>query len=112
MTFDRVLNGIYRYLNHEIYSGMNDWQEMIARIAVSRIVGNGEKIKSMLMNNPFIKTFAIMDEGGNVDVDGLARDLKEQISQKGSIKISIPMLGNFSFTAEDVDKLHHMIMEG
>lgn len=91
---------------------MNDWQEMIARIAVSRVVGNGEKIKTALENNPFIRTFAIIDENGNVDVDGLARDLKEQISQKGKLSFSIPMFGTFCFTAEDVDKLHRTIMEG
>lgn len=111
ITFDKVLNGIFKYLNAEIYSGMNDWQEMIARIAVSRLLGNGEKIKTALMSNPFIRTFAIMDEDGNVDVDGLARDLKEQISQKGSLKFSIPMFGDFSFTAADVDKLYRTIME-
>jgi hypothetical protein len=111
MTFDRVLNGILKYLNNEIFSGMNDWQEMIARIAVSRIVGNGEKIKATL-DNPFIKTFAIMDDDGNIDVDGLARDLKEQISQKGSLKFSIPMFGTFCFTADDIDTLHRTIMGG
>lgn len=110
MTFEKVLNGILKYLNNEIYSGMNSWQEMIARIAVSRLVGNGEKIKEALMSNPFIKTFAIMDEDGNVDVEGLIHDLKEQISQKGYLKISIPMFGEFCFSPEDVDTLHRTIM--
>lgn len=112
MTFDKVLNGIYKYLNNEIYSGMNDWQEMLARIAVSRLVGNGEKIKSALTNNPFLKTFAIIDDDGNIDVEGLAKDLKEQIAQKGKLTITIPMFGAFNFSPEDVDKLHRTIMEG
>ena len=112
MSFEKVLNGILRYMNEEIYAGMNDWQEVFARIIVSRIVGNSDALKDALINNGFIKTFAIIDHNGNVDVDGLMRDLREQISRKGKISISLPMFGNFTFTAEDVDRLHRTILEG
>ena len=33
MNFDRVLNGLMKYMDREIFSSMNDWQEMLARIA-------------------------------------------------------------------------------
>jgi hypothetical protein len=112
MEFERVLNGIMKYLNREIYKGMNDWQEMFARIAVSRIIGNRENLKEMLINNPFVKTFAIIDEKGLVDVEGLIRDIRQQVEQKQKLTISLPMFGNFTFTVEDVDKLHNAIMEG
>lgn len=112
MDFDRVINGIIRYLDREIYIGMNDWQEMLARIAVSRIIGNKDHLRESLMSNPFVRTFAIIDENGVVDVDGLMRDLKEQIERKGKLDISIPMFGKFSFNSGDVDKLHRAIMEG
>ena len=112
MDFDRVINGLIKYLDREIYIGMNDWQEMLARIAVSRLIGNKDHLRESLMANPFVRTFGIIDEGGNVDVDGLMRDLKEQIDRKGRFEISIPMFGKFSFTSGDVDKLHRTIMEG
>lgn len=111
MKLEKVVNGILRYLNAEIYSSMNDWQEMLARIAVSRMVGNTEQLKQMLANNAFVKTFAIMDSNGDVDVDGLARDLRTQIAEKGKMSFSLPMFGNFTFTADDVDKLHRYILE-
>lgn len=112
MEFERVLNGIMKYLNNEIYANMNDWQEIIARIAVSRIIGNSEELKKSLIENPFMKTFAIIDNNGNVDLEGLIRDIKKQIAQKEKISISFPMFGKFTFTEADVDKLHHTIMEG
>ena len=110
MKFERVLNGIMKYLNNEIYSGMNDWQEFFARVAVSRLVGNSKNLKEMLLNNGYIKTFAIMDENGIVDVEGLMRDIKTQINQKGKLTFSLPMFGKFSFTAEDAQKLHNSII--
>lgn len=112
MNFEKVINGIVKYLNNNIYVGMSDWQEMLARIAVSRLLGNSENIKIALINNPFIKTFAIMDSDGNVDIDGIMHDLKNQIAEKGKLTISLPMFGNFTFTVEDVDKLHRTILEG
>lgn len=111
MEFEKVLKGIIKYLDNEIYSGMNDWQEILARIAVSRIVGNGEKLKDTLSNNAYIKTFAIMDENNMVDVEGLMNDLKTQINQKEKLTISLPLFGKFTFTASDVEKLHRTIME-
>lgn len=111
MCFEKVMNGILKYLNSEIYSHMNDWQEVLARIAVSRMIGNAEYLKQSLINNAYVKTFSIMDNEGNVDVEGLARDLKQQIQQKNKLTISLPMLGNFTFTADDVDKLYQTIME-
>lgn len=112
MEFERVLKGIMKYLNNEIYAGMNDWQEMLARLAVSRIIGNEQNLKNMLMTNPFVKTFAIMDPKGMVDVEGLMRDIKTQIQEKEKISFSLPIFGRFTFTAADVDKLHRTILEG
>ena len=112
MSFERVLNGIVRYLNCEVFKEMNDWQEMFARIAVSRIIGNPEALKHAVMDNAFIKTFGIIDADGNIDINGLMQDIRTHISQKGKLTVSLPMFGSFTFTAEDVDKLHRMIMEG
>lgn len=111
MDFEKVIRGILKYLDREIYGNMVDWQEMVARIAVSRIIGDEPKLKQSLMNNSFIRTFSIMDENGRVDVDGLMRDLKRQIEAKGKLEFSIPMLGKFSFVTNDVDTLHRYITE-
>ena len=111
MEFEKVLNGILKYLNNQIYSNMNDWQEVLARIAVSRVVGNGQQLKDTLLNNAYIKTFGIMDSNGVIDVDGLFSDLKEQISQKGKITFTIPAFGKFTFTPEDVEILYKTITE-
>ena len=110
MKLDRVLNGVARYLDKEIYAGMNDWQEILARIAVSRILDN--KNIENLMNNPYLKTFAIADAEGNIDVDGLYRDLKRLIQAKGKVEITLPMFGKFTFTESDVDCLYSCIVGG
>ena len=112
MEFEKVLNGILKYLNAEIYSGMNDWQEMLARIAVSRLLKNSSNLKESLIHNPFIKTFAIIDDNGMVDVSGLLSDIKSQLEQKEKLSFSIPLFGTFTFTVTDVEKLKGCIYGG
>mgnify|MGYP006967388987 CR=1 FL=1 len=77
MSFDKVISGITKYLNNEIFSNMNDWQEMTARILVARVVNNQEAVKKTLIDNGFIRTFGIIDSEGMVDVCGLANDIKQ-----------------------------------
>lgn len=112
MTFDAVIQGILRYLDDEIYPGMSDWQDVLARIAVSRLLNNKEQLKETLTANTFIQTFGIMTHDGLVDVDGLIRDLKQQINRKGKLEITIPMFGKFTFSETDVDRLSEHIKRG
>ena len=111
MEFEKVIRGALKYLDRELYPNMVDWQEMLTRIAISRIIGDEGKLKTSLMNNSFVKTFSIIDADGRVDVDGLMRDIKRQIEAKGKLEFSIPMLGKFSFVADDVDCLHRYLKE-
>lgn len=112
MEFEKVIDGILRYLDQNLYANMNDWQEIMARIAVSRMLGDTKALKESIVSNPYLKTFAVVDSNGRVDVDGLAKDLKEQIRRKEKVSISVPMLGTFTFTESDVDQLYKTIKEG
>lgn len=110
--FEKVVDGIAKYIDSEIYSGMNDVQELMARIVIGRLIENENAIKGNLVNNGIIRTFGFVDSEGMVDVDGLRSDLKKEIERKGKLSISLPMFGKFTFTPEDVDVLYRYITEG
>lgn len=112
MEIERVINGISKYMDREIFARMNDWQEMLARIAMSRVVKDPTTIKETILGNPFLRTFAIIDDSGNVDIEHLLNDIREQIERKQKLEISIPMFGKFNFVPEDVDHLRRYILEG
>ena len=112
MDFDRVVDGIVRYLNKEILKSMTQWQEMMARIAMSRILSNRKMLREALINTPFLQTLGVIDSRGMVDVEGLANDLREQIRERGKLTIALPLFGNFTFVESDVDELYRAIMEG
>ena len=112
MQIDRVINGILKYMDQEIYPGLSDWQEILARMAVTRVTADRGKLKDAIKSNSFVTALNIVNESGEVDVNGIMADLKSQISAKGKIEIHIPLFGKFCFSNADVDKLHRMIMEG
>ena len=107
--FEKVIDGMVTYINDEMFMGMNDWQEMTARILVARVVNNQEAVKKTLIDNGFIRTFGIIDSEGMVDVCGLANDIKQEIVKKGKMTFTVPMFGKISFLPSDVDKLYKNI---
>ena len=111
MTYEAVLQGIINYLNKEILSTMADWQAMLARIAISRVLTVKGGLKDAVTGNAFLQSMGIVSVDGMVDVDGLVRDLKEQISLAGKREIDLPVFGKFGFLPEDVDVLHKYIKE-
>jgi hypothetical protein len=104
--FEKVIDGLSKYINDEIYAGMNDLQEFAARVMVGRIINNRENVKEMLINNGFIRTFGIVDAEGMVDVESLANDIKKEIARKEKITFNVPMFGRMTFKPSDVDMLY------
>ena len=112
VSFEQILDGLARYLNKNFYSNLNDWQEIVARLAVGRIIGNPETLKQNLQANGIIRTFAVMDSEGNVELEPIMRDLRKEIERKGKMTVEIPMFGKISFTGEDVTELYREITGG
>lgn len=107
--FEKVIDGMSKYINDEIYSSMNDLQEFAARVIVGRIINNQENVKEMLINNGFVRTFGVIDAEGMVDVDSIAGDIKREIARKEKITFNIPMFGRMTFKPTDVDMLYRHI---
>jgi hypothetical protein len=109
VSFETVVDGVNRYLDKEIYSGLNDVQEFMARLVVGRINQNMEAIKQNLLSNGFIKTLGFVDHDGMVDVDLVLHDVQREIERQGNLQIYIPMIGKITFKSEDVDVLRREI---
>jgi hypothetical protein len=112
VSFEQILDGLARYMNKYFYSNLNDWQEIVARLAVGRIIGNPETLKQSLAANGIVRTFAVMDSEGNVELEPLMRDLRKEIERKGKMTVEIPMFGKISFLPQDIDEIYREITGG
>lgn len=111
VPLNRVLDGATEYIDKYIMPGMNDWQEMLARIAIGRVFDNREALKNYLVRTGYIRTFALIDDDGNVDIDRLAADLKREIEKKGKLEVNLKIFGKMKFDTGDVDKMLRTIKQ-
>ena len=109
LEFEKVMEGISRYIDAEMFSRMNDLQEFTARVLLGRFLVNDKFIKESLINNGYIRTVGIIDGDGMVDVDGLARDIKRELERKEKISFTVPMFGKLTFVPDDVNVLYKTI---
>ena len=110
VRFEKVIDGINRFIDKEIYSNLNDAQEIMVRLIIGRLNNNTDGIKEMLMTNGFARTLCLVDSEGNVEIDQLLQDVRREIERKGSLEFSIPLIGKIKFVATDVDVLKDLIM--
>lgn len=109
VEFEKAIDGIIKYIDSELIPKMNDLQEFAARILIGRVINNTNGIKESLFNNGYIRSFGIIDSDGNVDVEGLATDIKREITHKGKVVFNVPMFGKMTFVPADVDILYQLI---
>lgn len=112
VEFNSIIDGLARYANAHIFSNMNQLQEIGARLIVSRVIGNPEVLKQNLINNGFVRTLAIMDSNGNIDLEPIMRDLKKEIERKGKVTINTKLFGTMTFVPSDVDDIYREITGG
>ena len=108
--FNQVVDGLVKYINKYILPGMNQLQDFGARVMIGRFISNSENVKTMLINNGFIRTFGIIDAEG-VEVEALLTDIKKEIARQGKISFDVPLFGKMTFEPGDVDVLYQIITE-
>lgn len=105
MKFEHVLDGINKYLNAEFLNKLSDWQEILARVFIGRVLENTNALKDTLLNNGILRSVGFVDAEGNIDIDSVLSSLKKEIEKKERLTISLPLIGNITFVPEDVDRL-------
>lgn len=63
-----------------------------------------------LLSHPAVESVGAVDKDGNVDVDGIAEAFLSQVPEDG-FKADVPILGELTFSREDVSKLVKYIKE-
>ena len=112
VTFEHVLDGANRFIDKEIFSGLNELQEFAARLVVGRFNQNAASIKTALINNGFVRTMCVIDSDGMVDIESLLRDAKAELERRGTLTVNIPLIGKLTFCPADVDTLSGYITGG
>lgn len=109
-TLNDLQSGIVRYVDNELMPKLP--QSGLEKIVVGTALGlilkrNFSKIESF-KDHPIVKLTGIVDDEGNIDLDTLATEVKNNMPQTG-ISVEAPMIGKMTFKSEDIDKLKQYI---
>jgi hypothetical protein len=110
MKFEKIIDGLARYIKNHLYPTMNDWQKLIAVDVVDRAIKKAEALRVWAESNTFIRALGYIDSEGNVDLDGIVSRVKEFARERGKIKINIPFMPAWKFTEQDIDEIHKTII--
>lgn len=107
--FEKVIDGLTRYIDSELCPRMNDVQDFMVRVVLGEVIESQNAIKETLIKNGFLKTFNVIDSDGMVDIERILNAVKRELSKKEKLRISIPGIGKLTFHPSDTDTLYRMI---
>lgn len=112
-TISQIEAGACRYIDAEIAPKIptNIPNGQLKKIAA--VTGAVYAIRSNLRQaatNPALTAIGAVDADGNIDVEGLAEMAMAQIPEQG-FKVTVPILGDLTFFAKDVEKAVKYIKE-
>jgi hypothetical protein len=73
-------------------------------------LNNGEKLVDSLLNSPAITMLGVVTPDGMVNAELLRDVYKKEIQKAGYMRVSLPIIGDVDFTADDVDSLYSYIV--
>lgn len=110
ITNEQLMKGVSAYLDNELMPKLNKTglERVLTGTAIGLFLNKNRNIVDNYKDNKIVKMLGVIDEEGNIDIETLSKELKNNITNDG-IKVEIPMLGKITFHKEDVDKLKEYI---
>ena len=103
-TKEQVMHGIAAYIDNEVISKMPTAAKWIIGTGAALVVRNAENIDTSTM-----QMLGVVNNDGLWDVDMLAEVMKQNAERFGNIQLSIPIVGQMTFTSKDIDLLRRYI---
>ena len=114
VSIKQIEQGAVRYIDNEFAPKIptNIPNGQIKKIAA--VAGAAYAVKhglEKLAAHPALTAIGAVNGDGEVDLDGIAEMVRAQIPKEG-FKVTVPILGDLTFFAEDVERLEAYIKEG
>lgn len=106
--YNKVINGIAKYIDTEIVDKILGWKKWVVGSGLGLALSNSTNVFNQLKNNEFVKMLNIIDKDNKIDVDKIYKELKKQ-AKKSSITFEVPMVGSITLNDQDIEKLYELI---
>lgn len=108
----QIERGVASYIDKEIMPKLpeNSMERVALGFASARIIKRYSQKLIALKDTETDKLIGIFDNDGNIDIDSMKNDLKNQFPDAGVTK-EVPVIGLMRFKKEDIDRLYDYIVE-
>ena len=108
VTTQQLISGIVNYADAEIIPKLAGVKRYGAAVYLALVANNAQKVIPGMLDNPAIKMLGVCDDGGGIDLDKL-HEAMIQAMREEKLTVDVPMIGAFTFTRDDVDRLYESI---
>ena len=109
MTLNQFKTAAAIYIDREFTTKIDGISKWLVGLAAGAYLA---KLDVIVNNNrAMLEGLGVLLPDGNIDIDTAYRLIKEQATKQGKVTQEIPMLGKFTFSAEDVDTFYRICRE-
>lgn len=108
---EQLKSGILKYLDSEVLPNLPTNSKWAAGTLIVLATANYDRIFDKVFKSEPSVLLGISNGGELVDIDKLIAAAKTSSDKYGKVKISIPVVGTFLFSSEDIERLRLYITE-
>lgn len=106
-TIEQVKNGLSAYIDSQILPKIDGYKRFGLTVYMYLAIDNISNKMIEILHSPSMSMLGIMDDENNIDIERLHNAAYS--SMRDNLDINIPVVGRFTFSRSDVDKLFDMI---
>ena len=106
---DQIIKGIMNYADSEVIEKLPTMGKWVVGTGIGMLSDKANDVVMSLQSNSLLKKIGIVDQDGMMDVDIIAKHMKESAEKYGKAYIDVPLLGSMAFSASDIETLKNYI---
>ena len=108
----KLIPGLSQFIDNNILSHYppTSMKRIVCAGGMAIYLNNGEKLVDSLLNSSAIAMLGVVTPDGMVNVELLRDVYKKEIQKAGYMRVSLPIIGDVDFTADDVASLYSYIV--
>ena len=109
---DQLIRGVINYADNEVINNLPVSGKWVMGTGIGIATAKAQSIVAALQQHPVARAMGIVDDDGMIDLDLVAKCMKDSASRYGKMTLQVPLVGRLTFSDQDIDALRGYIERG
>lgn len=110
-TKEQVIKGLTQYIDNEVIARLPTAGKWLAGTVLGLSLKSTQELINYAQDNEVVELLGIFNKDGLIDVDKIVGVAKKNATKYGNIVVTYPILGQLTFTPDDIDLLKEYIAQ-